>query len=105
SPMAFLVGVAFVRTRGSPPPGAPRSLSPAVGQAEGSSAAGLSDGAPPSPLKGEVHRRRDGEVRPVMRSANAHELSWSGLSRPSIHPLVPGLAAPLTPRANPGVTP
>src|SRR5436190_19218821 len=39
---------------GTPPPGAPRSLSPADAFADRSALAGLSDGAPPSPLQGEA---------------------------------------------------
>ena len=50
SPMAFLVGVTARQPAWTPPPGAPGSLSPAVAGVDGSALAGLSDGAPPSPL-------------------------------------------------------
>ena len=52
--MAFLVGVREPRASRTPPPGAPRSLSPAVELEARLALAGLSDGAPPSPLKGEA---------------------------------------------------
>jgi len=39
--MAFLVGVIGQRARRTPPPGAPRSLSPAVACADRSALAGL----------------------------------------------------------------
>src|SRR4249920_193469 len=54
SPMAFLVGVASPRAKRTPPPGAPRSLSPVAGVRAPRVHAGLSDGALPSPLKGEA---------------------------------------------------
>src|SRR5439155_12203533 len=45
----------------TPPPGAPRSLSPAVEFVDRAQWAGLSDGAPPSPLEGEAKRSETGQ--------------------------------------------
>src|SRR5947209_6339785 len=57
-------GVCRGRVR-SPPPGAPRSLSPAVVRAGRSAMAGLSDGAPPSPLfASKAEPSTQGEANP-----------------------------------------
>src|SRR6478736_7755265 len=75
SPMAFLVGV--TRANRSPPPGAPRSLSPAVELAERWMMAGLSDGAPPSPLKWEEEAERTSTHVMTLKSSG----SCSGAAR------------------------
>ncbi len=64
----------------TPPPGAPRSLSPAFVHAALSAVAGLSDGAPPSPLKGEASPRREW-IDPALRTPLLRQMDTAGLAR------------------------
>jgi FO synthase len=70
----------------APPPGAPRSLSPAVELVDRPYLAGLSDGAPPSPLEGEAPPRRqsavgNGWLDPAIRTQSLRQMDGAGLAR------------------------
>ncbi|TMJ70390.1 MAG: 7,8-didemethyl-8-hydroxy-5-deazariboflavin synthase subunit CofH, partial [Alphaproteobacteria bacterium] len=67
----------------TPPPGAPRSLSPAVAFADRQELAGLSDGAPPSPLEGEAIARSAGRewLDPALRAHVLRHMDGAGLAR------------------------
>ena len=76
--MAFLVGVRETRVKGHPHPARHDHLAPPVEIEAGLFMAGPSDGAPPSPLEGEVNR---GWRRKFIDRFGNHFVGWVGRQR------------------------